>query len=229
MKRFLSRLLILAAVVGVLVLVYLLTPIKNYTLADLFKNRDQLLELISTHYLPAVLIYIGLYIVVVAFSIPGATILTLLGGFFFNPWIGVLYINIGATVGAYLVFLAARFFLGEMIQNKYADKLEKFNREMDANGKNYLLTLRLIPIFPFFLINLMAGLTKVPSWTFIWTTALGIIPGSFAYAYLGYAGASIGEAGMPKELIIALVLLTLLSLFPVVWKKLRAKKVPEQN
>ncbi|MBL7006514.1 MAG: VTT domain-containing protein, partial [Spirochaetia bacterium] len=90
----------------------------------------------------------------------------------------------------------------------------------------YLLTLRFIPIFPFFLVNLLAGVTSVKALTFIWTTALGIIPGSFVYSYLGYAGASLkpGETDFPYEVLIALVLLGLLSLVPVAVKKRRNKK-----
>ncbi len=131
----------------------------------------------------------------------------------------------GATLGAFIIFIAARFFIGEMVQRKYGEKLEKFNKELEVNGKNYLLTLRLIPIFPFFLINLFAGVTKIKPLTFLWTTSLGIIPSSFAYAYSGYAVAKLGaEPGVPKNLIFAFLLLAILSIVPVLYKKLKARK-----
>jgi len=190
------------------------------------ENRDTLIEYVRDNFLISAFLFVLLYIIVVALSIPGATVLSLLGGFFYGPLIGVLLINIGATGGAFLVFLAARFVIGNLVQQKYGERLEKFNREIQENGKNYLLTLRLIPIFPFFLINIFAGVTAVPAVTFLWTTALGIIPGSFVYAYLGYTGARIepGESLISSEILIALVLLGLLSLMPVIARKIRSRR-----
>ena len=107
-----------------------------------------------------------------------------------------------------MVFLAARFILGKAVQEKYSGSLEKFNREIEENGRSYLLTLRFIPIFPFWLINLMAGFTTVRAGTFIWTTAVGIIPGSFVYAYIGHAGQAVFKKGIfTPEILIALALL----------------------
>lgn len=190
-------------------------------------SRDHLIEIIQSRYALSVLVFILIYIAAVALSIPGATVLSLSGGFFFGPWLGTLYINVGATMGAVLIFLLARTVLGNSIQSKYADKLNQFNKDLEMNGPNYMLTLRLIPIFPFFLINLLAGVTSLKARTFIWTTSLGIIPGSFVFAYLGYAGASLepGSTSFPKEPLIALVLLGLLSLLPVIVKKIKEKKV----
>ncbi len=198
-------------------------------LADLSRivdQRDTLLSVVENNYLLFVLAYIGVYIVVVAFSVPGATVLSISGGFFFGSLAATLFINIGATAGALLVFLAARLLLGTSIQRRYSDKLTQFNREIAQNGHSYLLTLRLIPLFPFFLVNLFAGVTSVKVRTFLWTTSLGIIPGSFVYAYLGYAGASLepGKAQFPYEALIALVLLGLLSLIPVAVKKIRHRR-----
>ena len=99
-----------------------------------------------------------------------------------------------------IIFLAARYFLGEGIQNKYGDKLARFNREIEENGASYMFTLRLIPIFPFFLVNLFAGVTSIKASQFLVTTSLGIIPGSLAYTWLGYAGATIGQ-GIPWQLL----------------------------
>jgi uncharacterized membrane protein YdjX (TVP38/TMEM64 family) len=230
-KKYLTRVIFLAAIVAAVVLIFKFTPVGEWlNLKNLEKNRDALQGFVQRNSVVSVIAYIGIYIVVVALSIPGASILTLLGGFFFGVVLATAYINVGATVGAFLVFLAARFFLGEMIQTKYQDKLVKFNREMEANGKNYLLTLRLIPLFPFWMINLFAGVTKIKTWTFVWTTSLGIIPGSAAYAYAGFAVGDLGkgEGVVPKNLIFAFVALGLLSIIPVVVKKIRKKKA-EKN
>ena len=221
MSNFAKRLILLAGIIIVFLALWFFTPLgKLVDFKALFDNRDSLLEAVNANYLPAVLIFMAVYILATAFSLPGATVLTLLGGFFFGPWLATVYVNISATGGAFFIFLAARYFLGEGIQRKYADRLAKFNGEIDRNGPNYMLTLRLIPIFPFFLVNLFAGMTTIRPRQFLWTTALGIIPGSFAYAWLGHAGATIGE-GAPWQLFVALGLLAAMSLIPVLMRKLK--------
>lgn len=224
MNVFVKRVLILGFIVAGVLALWFFTPVKELVdFRAVFENRENLLETVQSRYLPAVLIYIGVYIAATALSVPGATILTLLGGFFFGPWLATLYVNVGASLGAFIIYIAARYFLGEGIQNKYGEKLEKFNAEIDKNGPNYMLTLRLVPIFPFFLVNLFAGFTTIRPRQFLWTTALGIIPGSFAYTWLGYAGATIGD-GAPWQLFVALGLLAVLSLIPVLIRRIKAKK-----
>ena len=220
------KIIILAALAGIVVLLFQFTPLGSYIdLKKILASRDSLLETVNNSFIPAAALFIVVYIAVTGLSIPGATVLTLMGGFLFGPWLGTLFVNAGATVGAVLIFLAARYYLGKDIQKKYEDRLVQLNREIESNGKNYMLTLRLIPVFPFFLINLLSGFTNLPLRTFIWTTSLGIIPGSFVYAYLGSTGASsIGSGGFRIRVTIALVLLGLLSLMPPVIKKIRAGK-----
>jgi len=172
------------------------------------------------------LAFAGVYVGVTGFTLPGAAILTLLSGALFGSILGTILVNIGATAGATLSFLAARFVFGSSIQKKYATQLTKFNREVEENGAQYMLVLRLIPAFPFFLINPLAGLSKIPISTFIWTTSLGIIPGSFVYAFAGKQLASIDSVGgiLSPGMIVAFGLLATLALLPVAWKKLSAKK-----
>lgn len=226
MTKFSKRLVILALVIAVLLVLWFFTPVGDLVdFKSLFDNRDSLLETVKTHYALAVVVFIAVYIAATALSLPGATVLTLLGGFFFGPWLATVWVNIGATIGAFIIFLAARYFLGEGIQNKYGEKLEKFNKEIEENGPNYMFTLRLIPIFPFFLVNLFAGVTTIKPRQFLWTTSLGIIPGSFAYAWLGYAGATIGD-GAPWQLFVALGLLAALSLIPVLMRKVKKNTAP---
>jgi uncharacterized membrane protein YdjX (TVP38/TMEM64 family) len=227
MKKWLKPALLVLLVAAVILIVRF-TPFRDYLdFQKLYEGRDNLLDYVNNYYILSVAVYILVYFAVVALSIPGATILTILGGFFFGPWSGTLFVNIGATFGAFAIFLIARFFLGESLQKKYEKQLAKFNKEISENGKSYMLTLRLIPIFPFFLINILAGLTTLPSLTFLWTTALGIIPGSFVYAYIGYAGTSMTESQgvFTPQILIALILLSVLSLIPVLVKKIKRKKV----
>lgn len=217
--RYLILVFILVVIIGIR-----FTPLgEQLNLQQLAQQRDALLQMVAERALLSTIAFVAVYIATVAFSVPGATVLSLIGGFLFGPFLGLLLINIGATTGALLVFLAARFLFGNSIQEKYPEKLERFNREIAQNGTNYLLTLRLIPIFPFFLINLFAGFTKIPILTFLWTTAVGIIPGSFVYAYLGYSGTTIepGESLLSPQILLALALLGLLSLIPVIRRKVK--------
>ncbi|MDA3939995.1 MAG: TVP38/TMEM64 family protein [Spirochaetia bacterium] len=226
MKKWLKPALLILIVASVILIIRFTSLNEYLNFQKLYEGRDNLLEYVKNYYVLSVIIYILVYFAVVALSIPGATILTILGGFFFGPWAGTLFVNIGATFGAFAIFLIARFFLGESLQKKYEKQLGKFNKEIAENGKSYMLTLRLIPIFPFFLINILAGLTTLPAITFLWTTALGIIPGSFVYSYIGYAGTSMTESQgvFTPQILIALILLSVLSLVPVVAKKIKASK-----
>ena len=225
-----TKVIIALALLVAIIVVYNFTPVGDMIdLQRLLEEKDALLERVQQSFLLASLIFILAYIAVVGLSIPGATVLTLLGGFLFGPWIGTILVNIGATTGAVLIFLVARYFLGKDVQEKYKEKLGQLNKEIESNGKSYFLTLRLIPVFPFFLINLLAGFTTIPLWTFLWTTALGIIPGSFVYAYLGSTGANAGATGnFAVQVTIALVLLGVLSLVPMIIKKIKGKR-NEQN
>ena len=188
------------------------------TLDTVKRERDELRETVNTHYVVSVLSFIAVYVGVTALSIPGATVLTIAGGFLYGVLPAILYVNIGATLGAVFAFLAARYLLGEWLQNKYRRYLSRFNEEISRNGTSYMLTLRFIPAFPFFLINILSGFTTVRLRTFIWTTALGIIPGTAVYAY---AGRQIGSINSPDDIfsarvIVAFVVLALLAIFPAV-------------
>ena len=177
------------------------------------------------NYILSVLMFICLYILMVALSIPGATLLTLSAGFLFG-FIGILYVNMAATIGAAAAFVAARYLLGEWVQRRYADRLAAFNREIDENGYNYLLTLRFIPLFPFFLINIFAGFTRIPLVVFVWTTSVGIIPGSFVYIFAGTQLGSIRSLAdvISWKILLAFVLLGAFAVMPVIIKKARSRK-----
>jgi uncharacterized membrane protein YdjX (TVP38/TMEM64 family) len=233
MRRYLRRLVLLAAVLAAAVgALYLIrvegAPLRSYLdIRGFFEKRDALLAAVSRRLVLASLLYVLVYLGVAALSIPGASLLSIMGGFFFGALPATLYINAGATLGAFVVFLAARYFIGDMVQSRYGDRLRRFNREMEENGPYYLLTLRLVPVFPFFLINLFAGVTRIRPATFLWTTSAGIVPGSFAYAYLGHSVADLDlRGGVPAGLVVALLILAALSLIPVAVKKLRARRGP---
>lgn len=194
-----------------------------FTFESLKDNRDVLKAFAADRPIQSVLAYMALYVAAVSFALPGAAVLSMAGGFLFGTAWGVLIINVSATLGAAASFLIARYVAGDLIQVRFADRLKGFNREVAENGTSYFLTVRLIPAFPFFLVNLFAGITRIPFWKFIGTTALGIVPGSFVYAY---AGSNLGRVDRPgeifsREMIFALLLLALLALVPVFYRKLK--------
>jgi uncharacterized membrane protein YdjX (TVP38/TMEM64 family) len=193
------------------------------TLESVKRNRDMLLAFVKEQYALSVLIYIASYITVVAFSVPGATVMTLAGAYVYGALRAALYVNIAATTGAALVFLAVRYLLGTRVQQRYEAQLRTFNAEMEKNGARYLLTLRFLPVFPFFLVNILPALTNVPLRTFLWTTSLGIIPGTLIYAYAGEQLGTLQSLGqvLSTRILIAFVLLALFTCFPMIWKRLR--------
>lgn len=196
------------------------------SLEALKNNRDSLLAYTKSNYGFAVALFVLIYIVQTAFSLPGGAILTLAGGFLFGSLWGTLFVNIGATSGATLAFLAARYLLRDWVEQKFGDRLEPIQAGFAQNAFNYLMTLRLIPAFPFFLVNLVSGLTRVNLGTYVIATAIGIIPGSFVYAFAGrQLGTinSLGEIASPPVLL-AFTLLGLLALLPTIYKKFQSKK-----
>ena len=132
------------------------------TLTSLKENRDALQNFTKMHYAFSVVLFIVVYCVQTTFSLPGATILTLAGGLFFGTWFGMVYVNIGATSGATLAFLVTRYFFRDMVERKFGKRLQTIQQGFTENAFHYLLTLRLIPLFPFFLVNLACGLTRIP-------------------------------------------------------------------
>ena len=152
--------------------------------------------------------------------------MTVAGGFLFGSILGTLFVNIGATTGATLAFLAARYLLRDWVEEKFGDHIEHMLVDFSKNAFSYLMTLRLIPAFPFFLVNLVSGFTRVNLGTYILATSIGIIPGSFIFAFAGrQLGAinSLEEIASPPVLM-ALTLLGLLTLMPIVYRKFVEKR-----
>src|SRR5262245_41646616 len=153
------------------------------SLQALKDNRDYLLSFTDTHSAVAAALFVLVYVAVTGLSLPGATILTLAGGFLFGAVWGTLFVNLGATTGATLAFLASRYLLRDWVERKFGKWLGPVQQGFAQNAFSYLLTLRLIPLFPFFVVNLVSGLTRMNVGAYIAATALGIMPGSFVYAY----------------------------------------------
>ena len=197
-----------------------------FSLEALKANRDDLLAYTNANFAVAVILYVSIYILQTGFSLPGGALMTLTGGFLFGSVLGTIFVNIGATTGATLAFLAARYVLRDWVERKFGKRIEPIQAGFAQNAFSYLLTLRLIPAFPFFLVNLVSGLTRIPLGTYVIGTSIGIIPGSFVYAFAGRQLGSINslaEIASPPVLL-AFTFLGLLALVPILHRKFVGRK-----
>jgi len=218
-------LLLVVAVLGIASFFYF--DLGQYlSLESLKENKEKLNTFYENNATVMILGFIGVYVAATAFSLPGATILTLAGGAIFGPWVGTLAVNVGATLGATLAFLAARFLLRDWVEQKFGDRLKPFNEGFSNNAVNYILFLRLVPLFPFFLVNLVSGLTQVPIRIYFFGTMFGTLPGTFVYTNAGSNLASIESLGdiASPGVIGAFVLLGVFALIPTIYNKFKNKK-----
>lgn len=215
--------LLFAAVIGA----FFYFDLKQYLDLDTVKaNRDSLLAYTEAHDTAAVALFIVAYFLLVAFSLPGAIVMTVVGGFLFGSLAGTIYANIGATTGATVAFLVARYLFHDWVEAKFGSKLKPIQEGISKNAFRYLLTIRLIPFIPFFVINFVSGLTRVTLVTYVTATVIGIIPGSFVFAYAGRQLATINSLKdiLSPPVLLAIGLLILLTMVvPIIYQKLTAK------
>ena len=238
----------LVLLVAAAALVYATGAYRYLSLASIADHRDTLQGLVSQNWLAAIAGYGLVYVATVALSIPGAALLTVLGGFLFGWLIAGTLVVVAASAGAALVFLAARTSLGDLLGRRAGPRLNALARGFREDAFHYLLFLRLVPVFPFWLVNIAPALFDVRLTTFLAATVLGIVPGTFAFAFLGSGLDTIiaeqkaahaaclaarqgpcelrFEAGalLTPELVIAFVALGGVALIPVVVKRLRARR-----
>ena len=223
-----GRLLVVTAVVLGVAAFFVYDLDRYVTLAALKANKDALRSFTENHYAGTVVVFVIAYCLQTALSLPGAAIFTLAGGFLFGTVLGTLYVNVGATSGAVLAFLTARYLFRDGVERRFGKKLDAIQRGFHRNAFNYLLTLRLIPLFPFFLVNLAAGITRIRLATYVVATAIGIIPASIVYAN---AGSQLGRIESltdiaSPEVLGAFALLGALALVPVAYQRLRRGASP---
>jgi len=195
------------------------------TVEQVKRHRELLLAFVESHYTLSVLSFVALYLSTALF-LPGALALTVAGGMLFGTMPAMLYVNVGATAGAVLAFLAARYLLADWVQERYREHLVRLNSELEWHGSNYLLMLRILPVLPFFAVNYCAGISKIPLTTFVWTTSLGMVPGSLVYAYLGTELRNVNAARdlFSMRIVLGLAVLALLAIAPVAHHHLPARK-----
>ncbi|WP_461601808.1 FAD-dependent oxidoreductase [Aeromonas rivipollensis] len=205
--------LLLLLVMGALVGAFFVLDLDAYlSLSRLQAHQDQASAWVQAHFGQAALLFTLLYVVTTALSLPGASLLTLGGSALFGVGWGLLLVSFASTLGATLAFLSARFLLRDWVSRRFGDKLATFEAGMAKDGAFYLLSLRLIPLFPFFLINLLMGLTPIRVSTYYWVSQLGMLPGTFVYVLAGSELASLTSTGniLSPGLVAALTLLGLM-------------------
>jgi uncharacterized membrane protein YdjX (TVP38/TMEM64 family) len=195
------------------------------------QHRELLLGLVEQHPFLAPLAFMAVYAAVVALSVPGGAILTIAGGFLLGIVSATLCVLVGATVGATIVFLIARTALGDALRAKAGPRIRRMEEGFRQDALSYLLVLRLIPIFPFWLVNIVPAFLGVPVRTYVLGTFVGIIPGSFVYASVGNGLGAVFDAGGTPDLgvifepaiLLPIVGLAVLALLPVAYRKLKAR------
>nr|WP_298683562.1 VTT domain-containing protein [uncultured Dongia sp.] len=195
------------------------------SLDELQRRHLQLTDFVTAHYVPAVLLFMAVYVLVVAVSLPGSAVLTLAGGFMFGALAATCYIVVAATTGAVILFLAARSALGEPLRARAGPWLAKLSAGFQRNAWSYMLILRLVPLFPFFVVNLVPAFLGVSLRCFAITTFFGIMPATFIYALIGtglgdvVAGGGNFQAALSPGLLVGLLGLAALSALPIAFKR----------
>jgi uncharacterized membrane protein YdjX (TVP38/TMEM64 family) len=225
------RLLPLAVLAAVAVAFFGLGLHRELTFAGLKAHRETLLAEVAENPIQCALIYCAIYVALAALSLPVAVLATMAGGFLFGLVAGTGLTVVAATTGGALVFLAARTAIGDALARRAGPTLRRLEEGFRADAFNYLLVLRLVPLFPFWLVNLAPALFRVPLGTFVAATLLGIIPGTAVFTWAGLGLGSVLERNdslsvtgiFTPEIVVAFVLLAVLSLVPVVYRRWKAR------
>lgn len=208
------------------------TGLDEYITFDaLREHRSWLLDQVQNNTLITAITFMAIYIVAVAFSLPGGAVLTIVGGFMFGLALGTTFVVVSATIGATALFLVAKTTIGDALKAKMGPWLQKMEQGFQENAFNYLLAMRLIPIFPFFVVNLVPAFLGVRLKTYFFATLFGIIPGSVVFIQVGAGLGSIFDSGeefsttgiLTTDVVLALVGLAILSLLPILYRKFRQR------
>ncbi|MDH3694030.1 MAG: TVP38/TMEM64 family protein [Gammaproteobacteria bacterium] len=228
MKRFLP-----IAILGIVAAIIFSFDLHTYlSYESLREHRETLTEFVAQRFALAAVTFVLIYAISTALSLPGGAILSITGGFLFGGITGGLLVVVGATIGATLVFLAAKTVLGDSLRTRAGPWLKKMEEGFKENAFNYLLVLRLIPLFPFFVVNLVPAFLGVPLGVYIIGTFIGIIPATFVFTFAGAGIGAVLDSGegfsvsaiLTPQIIVALVGLAVLAVLPVIYKKIMARK-----
>lgn len=232
MKKF-QKFIPLIILVSIGCIIWITEIYKYISLETLKEHQNFLKHYVENNFIIATLVYSLLYFIIVSLSIPAATIMTLTGGFLFGQIVGTICVVLSASFGACSIFLSTKFAAKNSSKKEHGSWVQKMKNGFQENAFSYMLTLRLIPIFPFVIINIVAGILQIRLKTFFFGTLIGIIPGSYVYVSVGVAMQTLlnkdnfsPENLLSRDVIIALTGLGILALLPIIYKiiKKRAKK-----
>src|SRR5210317_1182984 len=212
--------LILIATIVVLIVAFFVFDLQRFLTLEYLKDRQQAFaDFYAANRLLTIAIYFILYVVVTALSLPGAAVMTLAGGGLLGFWTAMVTVSFASTLGATLAFLASRFLLRDWVQGKFGDKLKAINEGVEREGSFYLFTLRLVPLFPFFVINLVMGLTPMRAGAYYLVSQIGMLPGTAVYVN---AGTQLGQIESAAGILSPGILISfvLLGIFPLIAKRI---------
>ncbi|EID4425182.1 TVP38/TMEM64 family protein [Vibrio vulnificus] len=217
-------------VFGILLITTIILLAVNFsqylTLDNAKAQQLALNSFIEENFLFASISYFVIYVGLTAFSVPGATVVTLLGAALFGFWYSLLLVSFASTIGATIAFLSSRYLLKDWVQARFGDKLSAINQGVEKDGAFYLFSLRLIPVFPFFLINLLMGLTPISIGRYYLTSQIGMLPGTAVYLNAGTQLADINSlSGILSPTVLASF--ALLGVFPIAVKWIMSKFRPQ--
>jgi uncharacterized membrane protein YdjX (TVP38/TMEM64 family) len=212
------KILVAACLAGLVTAYFAFDLGRFFSLDYLNQSREQFQALYDAHTFLVLSAYFLIYVAVAALGLPAATVITLAGGGLFGFWITLAVVSVASTLGACLAFLLSRYVLRDSIRRRFGDKLARIDRGVEEEGAFYLFTLRLIPVFPFFLINALMGLTPMRLFTYAWVSQLGMLPGTAVYVN---AGKELGQLESLSGLLSPSLILSfaILGLFPLLMKK----------
>ena len=218
-RKILRKIILLAVIIGLAASVQLFHLGDYLTLSYIKASQKKFELLYSGHPVTVIASYMAVYILVTSLSLPGAAVMTLAGGALFGLSTGTVVVSFASSIGATLACLVSRFLLRDWVQSRFQDKLTAVNQGIAREGAFYLFTLRLIPIFPFWLINLLLGMTAMPLRTFYWVSQVGMLPGTIVYVNAGRELSKIDSLSGILSLRL-LLSFAVLGIFPFAAKKL---------
>ncbi len=213
-----SKKVFLASLIVLTIAAFFYFDLQRYLTLEMLKaQQQQVQQLLQDYPLMTALVYFLLYIVATGLSLPGATILTLAGGMVFGLWWGTLLVSFASTLGATVAFLLVRYLFQDWVEERFGNRMQTINEGLEKDGAFYLLSLRLMPVFPFFMINLTMGVTEIPLWTYYWVSQLGMLPATIVYVNAGTQLAEIQSLSdiLSPQLLVSLILV---GLFPLIAK-----------
>ncbi len=216
------KIILMCALLGAFVVIFTQLPPGSVTLENLQARHQALLLYCQQAPRQSAALYFILYVLVTTLSLPGAALLTLLGGALFGLWPGILLVSFASTLGATLAMLVSRYLLRDWVQHRFAGQMRTVNDGVARDGAFYLFALRLMPLFPFFVVNLLAGVTRLGVWRYWWVSQLGMLPGAIVYLNAGH---QLGQITSLHDILSPGVVFafTLLGLLPLITRWLFAR------